>query len=163
MLLVIDMQPRFAAVESIIDNVAKEIERAKQRDEWIVFLKVGKGRVAYRLTSLTRRYYKRLMLTKYWDDGAPELFFALTRRSHRLNAKTIGRVQTIRVCGVNTGACVYSTVRSLALLNVRVEVLAHATAQNRDGYTYAYNKEVFHTAMRAMRRLSNVKVIERKG
>jgi nicotinamidase-related amidase len=162
MLLVIDMQPRFPATRAVMSNVAEEIKRAIARDEWIVFMKVGPGRVAYRLTKLVKDYRKSWMLTKYRDDGAADLFIALTWRSKAWNAITIGRVQTIKVCGVNTAACVYSTVRSLALLNVKIKVLAYATAQCRDGYSYGYNKAAFHQSLQAMNRLSNVQVIRKR-
>lgn len=159
MLVVIDMQPRFPATASVIKEVIIEVKQAVANKEWIIFLTVGKGRTAYRITKHVRGYRKRLSLHKYWDDGAPEIFFALTRRSRRLNAFTIGQIRSIKVCGVNTGACVYSTVRSLSYLRASIKVLSHAVAQCRDGYTYEYNKTLHVTSLRAMRRLSNVTVI----
>lgn len=159
MLLVIDMQPRFHATEAIINEVIVEVKRAVARNEWIIFLTVGQGRTAYRITQHVRGYRHKRALTKYNNDGAGELFGALIRRSRHLNANNIGRIQSIKVCGVNTGACVYSTVKSLSYLDVEIKVLSHAVAQCRDGYSFAYNKSVHFNSLRAMRRLSNVTVI----
>lgn len=159
MLVVIDMQPRFYATESIMKEVIVEVKRAVARNEWIIFLKVGKGRVAGRITQHVRGYRRKKMLTKYNNDGAAEIFRALTRRSNNLSANNIGQVRSIKIVGVNTGACVYSTVRSLSYLKVSIKVLAHATAQCRDGYSFEYNKSVHFNSLRAMRRLNNVQVI----
>lgn len=162
MLVVIDMQPRFHAMHSIIDRVISEVEKAVAKNEWIIFLTVGPGRTAYRVKRPVRGYRKTFTLRKYRNDGASEIFNVITRRSYWRNAKVIGQIRSIKICGVNTGACVYSTVRSLSYLKVSITVLGHAVAQCRDGYSYEYNKTLHFTALRAMQRLNNVSVIQPK-
>ncbi len=145
-LLVIDMQqsfifrheqfPRYGAT---IDAVKVEIEAAKKRGDFIVFVefctesrrkeKFNKypSRVAptlQELTNLTINYFNKIFVYKKSCDGGAEVLSAL---KHYQIPK-----RNIRVCGVYTNACVRETVRTIAdgLEASTVSVVGHAVTSS---------------------------------
>lgn len=129
MLIVIDMQPSFPAMEFAIDSVVKEVKKAVRRNEWVMLVEYEEeGRTAYRITKHLKGHHKTVKVVKQFDDGSPEIFKRIARQYDRLNWKSIGRVKSFKVCGVNTGVCVFETVQGLNKIDARIKVLSHACA-----------------------------------
>jgi hypothetical protein len=157
----IDMQPCYPASEVVLDEVIREVKRARTNKEWVMILEYGTGRTYYRITRELQGYRRRLYARKYKNDGAAKVFTAITRRNNNLDNKNVGRIEKIRVCGVNTNACVFDTVNSLKILRYPIEVLAHATAQfcikckyQKFGTCIAHHRR----ALRQMKRWKNVTI-----
>lgn len=122
-LVVVDMQAAFQAATkaNVIVNVTREIIFAKMRKSAIVFLEYeGSGRTFPALTELTNRYPLRDVCEKWCDDGSSQVLKSLGLRDFPR-----GR---IKVCGVNSNACVLATVNGLAkkLPNSRIEIVRDA-------------------------------------
>ena len=108
-LIVIDMQKAFAAArrKRVLLNCEKEINKAIKNNCSIVFVEYFNcGKTIKQLTNLTKNYKKTYTVIKNDDDGSPEISHLF--KAHRLPAKNI------KVCGVNTDACVLDTVCSLS-------------------------------------------------
>jgi len=133
-LLVIDMQPQFktSCRSWLIENVSREIRRAIDNGDGIIFLEytwgVGCGGVAINqqthraLTDLVvgEEHAVALVVHKEQDDGSREVSHAIKYwREHK---------STIRVVGVNKGACVCDTVLGLSQLlpDTRIIVVGDA-------------------------------------
>jgi hypothetical protein len=127
MLLVIDVQPIYPSSEEVLDEVIREVRKAKANKEWIMILEYGMGRTYYRITRELQGYRKKLYARKYRNDGGREVFTAITKYSNNLGSKNVGRIEKIRVCGVNLSACVVATVYSIKMFS-QVEVIKRACA-----------------------------------
>lgn len=113
-LCIIDMQPKYEASKKVINQVCREVRRAKKNGDGIVVLEyVCAGETP---DDSSVRTHKKIMKTigeyksayveyKCDDDGSPEIFNVLA------GAKLPSEV--LRVCGVNRYACVIATVEGL--------------------------------------------------
>lgn len=122
-LVVVDMQLGFCASlnEATIDAVAGEIEKAKSAKLPIVILEYAKyPKTHERLLQMVDGYDKLAIETKPENDGSTELLEACIGNEYFQNV--------YRICGVNTLACVQSTVLGIAdrLEDSRVEVVKNA-------------------------------------
>lgn len=122
-LVVVDMQPAFhaASKSNVLVNVAREIILAKRSKSAIVFLEYeGSGATTPALMALTEGYALRANATKYQDDGSGQVVKVLNRREFPS--------RRLKVCGVNSNACVYATVNGLLdkLEKSKIEVVKDA-------------------------------------
>ena len=130
-LYIVDMQPGYPGSFNIIDEVIREINLAKRRDDVVAFVTLmadsGYGKTHPQLLDTARAggYQKVLQTTKNGADGSNELMALLAQ-----NNTTPRRV---RVVGVNRGACVFNTVQGLIGLPERkfkIEVVCDATSDS---------------------------------
>ena len=129
MLIVIDMQPGFGATESVLDAVVHEVKKARRRNEWVLVVEYeARGRTPYRITRELKGYKKYDKVIKERNDGGTAIFNRLTRRRWSFSYPVVPRASHFKVCGINTDACVFETVRSLSYLKGKVTVLSHACA-----------------------------------
>jgi nicotinamidase-related amidase len=142
MLLVVDMQPnafRAAQDKRTVRAIVHLIEDAKKKREGIIALAYHRdGLYGFPRESDTALHpkivaaldgYDRWVLVWKWrDDGGAEVANAA-----RVNGYGVSR---IRVCGVNTEACVYHTVYTLSRIwpKSRIRVVAEA-CNGPCGYT----------------------------
>lgn len=128
-LVVIDMQPHFTAANDLkaIVGCAKQIIEAKHAGSNILFVEYSLCGPTHReLTKLVKSYSNATKITKNSDDGSIEVLRALKKK--RWTTKNI------RVCGVNTECCVWSTIHGLLRRSSesKIEVVKEACAT--DGY-----------------------------
>jgi nicotinamidase-related amidase len=116
-LVIIDMQPRFytSAKLSTQQAIIKQIKEAKKNDTPVVLLEY-----AYEgdtLSNIRRSLGKHpyYTLKKHRDSGASVLVPLLEKLRKR--GKFI-----LKLCGVNTGACVYRTVKDLTEVSLVKEI-----------------------------------------
>ena len=122
-LIVVDMQPDFEAAfnPNVVIAVTEQILLAK-RNKWAIILLEYAG--CYNshqgYNDLLKGYPKKARISKEDDDGSLEVSQAIRRRKFPF--------KNLRLCGVNTDACVWETV--VGLLNryeqSRVEVVKSA-------------------------------------
>lgn len=111
-LVIIDMQvPFYAALERKTQRACiREIEKAIRDKAVIIFVEYQHhGPTLPILTDVVKKAnYRRVhYLTKEVDDGSTQVI-ELLREKHL-------PILNLRVCGVNTRACVYTTIRGLSL------------------------------------------------
>lgn len=140
-LVLIDMQPRFDAARSrrTIKACQREIRKAMQECNGIVYVQYNKWVIHKELRDLTLLYSHKAVTSKKQNDGSQQILRTLKRR---------GFSQTqLRICGVNAGFCVYSTVAGLRKLLPEARIVAVADAINclgvGDGLDH--RKYVMHT------------------
>ena len=107
-LVIVDMQPIFKASRNpdTIIAVTNEIITARKNNDAVMFVEYrGSGRTHTGFNSLIRGYEHKATIRKQKDDGSQEIINALRRRNFP--------TQTLRICGVNTDCCVWSTVWGL--------------------------------------------------
>lgn len=107
-LIVVDMQPEFDAAlnPNVVVGVTLEIQAAVARKSPIVFVEYDEAGDTHKgLYSLAKGYRKKARIIKYEDDGSRQIIRTIRRREFDLSH--------LRVCGVNTNACVQSTVEGL--------------------------------------------------
>lgn len=107
-LVVVDMQPDFEAAfnPDVVIGVAKQIMLAKHKKWPVILLEyAGCSRTHQGFSDLLSGYPRRARISKSDDDGSYEVVRALERREFPF--------KNLRVCGVNTDACVWSTVDGL--------------------------------------------------
>jgi nicotinamidase-related amidase len=122
-LCVIDMQPYYevSQVEWLIDNVLCEIKKAKRQHLPILLVKtIGAGEIDDRIFEEVESYSDSYVVTKKTCDGHQEIIKVLKRNKLGL--------ERLRVCGVETDACVADTVTGLAesLPGLSIEVVKKA-------------------------------------
>ena len=121
-LVVIDMQATFISSTNPTAsvNVAKEIEKAKRRKAGIVFVEFFDCEPTHEIYKKMVKGYKNVsIITKKRNDGSREIMRAIRRRGFNPNR--------LRVCGVNSCYCVYSTVHSLLHRpSIKIEVATEA-------------------------------------
>ena len=121
-LVVIDMQRIFnpANYEEVIEGVIKEIEYAKKKNAWIMFVEFnGFGRTKSKILKHTKEYKKKVKVIKKDQNGAFEII-------SKSKEKGIP-IKNLRVCGVYTNDCVSDTVLGLSNKidsNITVNILA---------------------------------------
>ena len=106
MLCVVDMQPDFLASNSsiLIDAVISEIKLSMAAEEQIIILEYWNHHTTHiQIMELLQGYKHAMHITKYLDDGSKWM------------ENTIAYFpKEIKICGVNTWACVYATGIGLA-------------------------------------------------
>ncbi len=123
-LVVIDMQKNFTADAGLIQVVEREIMLAVQSQTTVVIVDYKFcGDVHESLLDAAQLEVGsdlRFAVTKNDDNGAAEILGACRRRGISLDY--------LRICGVNTNACVQDTTMALAhqLPRSRVELLGYA-------------------------------------
>lgn len=108
-LCIIDMQPYFSASQNplTIEACQLEIIKAIKNGYYIFFVEwEGEGATDNRLTSLTESYSKVHFIFKNQDEGSS----VIMRKVYDLGIVN----SKFKVCGVNTDACVKTTVIGLA-------------------------------------------------
>jgi nicotinamidase-related amidase len=109
-LCVIDMQPFFDAARNLqlIDKVIDQIIVSIKRKEHILIVTYDRcGETDHRILNAVDGYKHVKYVTKKNDDGSPEIVKTLEKF-------TLTDKETIKVCGVNTWACVKQTYTGLA-------------------------------------------------
>lgn len=124
-LCVVDMQPSFGTFRHCKEAVEHEIKLAKRRNDGIIFLEYyNYGKTIPELTDLAKfNGYNRIgSIWKHRDGGGQEVVKAARKYGFT--------TERIRVCGVNRGACVSSTIEDLLneLPDSRIEIAWAATA-----------------------------------
>jgi nicotinamidase-related amidase len=161
MLVIIDCQTKFPASKQVVDPIVKEIKRAKKQQEWIMVVEYrGEGRTLKAITSKIKRYYKVVKVVKEQDDGSSVIFDRIFGYrwsvENNLNTKHVGRIRHLRVCGVNTSACVRVTVYGLRRF-IKTTVIAKACA---NGYscTGVTPEQMHQVSLEIMKKWKNVTV-----
>lgn len=109
-----------ANYEEVIEGVIKEIEYAKKKNAWIMFVEFeGFGRTKSKILKHAKEYKKKVKVIKKDQNGAYEIIS---------KAKEKGiPIKNLRVCGVCTTECVFDTVVGLSDeidSNIIVNILA---------------------------------------
>jgi len=128
-LVIVDMQEAFVASALVLPEVMREIDTALQNDWAIIILEYYNQGPTYDGVLTRAKQSRRFALeTKFKNGGGREVRIAC----QRLNIPTA----RFRVCGVNTHACVHSTVTDITRIFAHSVVLvvqnacAHALRQN---------------------------------
>jgi nicotinamidase-related amidase len=150
-LAIIDMQPYFTAglKRRAHDNCAIQIKKAIKDRAAIIFVEYrGYGNTSRSLKSLIRKasYDRQYKVTKTTDNGGKEI--AALIKKERLAASRI------KVCGVNTDACVHASVLGLRkhLAASKIEVIA-AACDSRTMFNNGHQD-----GLKKMAKLTNVKI-----
>lgn len=116
-LCVIDMQPYYgSSADPILPNVLREVKKAKQENAVIVLVRMIKPspepaksheyEIYQQIEDELETYDKVVRAGKRYCDGGSSVTKALRRNGYN--------VANMRVCGVETDACVAATVCSLS-------------------------------------------------
>lgn len=132
-LVIVDMQHEFEAAldPNVVVGVTYEIIQAKEYGSPIVIVEYdGFGRSHDAFFSILKNYRRKAVIKKNDDDGSNEVIRALKRR--RFNPFHL------RVCGVNSDACVLATVEGLLdkLSQSKIEVVKRACGTDHRGFTW---------------------------
>lgn len=122
-LVIVDMQPVFSASTNpdTVIAVTNEILMAKQNNFPIMIVEYERsGRTHSGFDTILRGYRHKARIKKADDDGSQEIVRALLRRKFPQSH--------LRICGVNTDACVSDTVYGLLLKlhTTRIDVVKRA-------------------------------------
>jgi nicotinamidase-related amidase len=155
-LVIIDMQPTFEASQEpwLIENVKREIRQAKKRKEPILLVRYHGGsqdrrkdwQIDPRLLRTIGTYTKVFPVIKHRADGSQKIIGLLNRK--RLPKKNI------KVVGVNTDACVASTVNSLAERMPLSSIWVVADACHTDVGTSRYSGRAHISRRKNIRRVN---------
>jgi nicotinamidase-related amidase len=124
-LAVVDMQPGFHAAQHCLPNVIDLVKKAVVRKIPIVIIELSPSfnKPTYpEIIELVKDYPLLVQTNKNGDDGSKEIKSAL--ESSLVDAK----LDKIRVCGVNSNACVRATALGLADIYKRSQVILHYEA-----------------------------------
>lgn len=152
-LLVVDMQPRFRSSTFgwMLKNVADEIRAAKLAGWGIIFLEYTRSvsgsvqlggvqlgeRTHGRLTRLVMRYKHAITVHKKQDDGSIDVLHAADMwYDDSYDGSYVEHIAGgIRVVGVNTSACIASTVNGLSKSrpDIKITVVGKACNNGNDG------------------------------
>ncbi len=159
MLLIIDLQPKFAPTEEVLQETVRQIKKAKSKHEWIMVLEyAGFGKTTTKITKHFKDYSKVIRSTKEHDNGSPQVLWNL---SCRYDDGYIQNISHIKVCGINTSACVIKTVKGLSKLDLKTTVLRNGTTNSK----YFNNEDLeenhaYHLRdLKRMNKWKNVRVI----
>ncbi len=125
-LVVIDMQEEFSAARGrrIQQEILQEIQRSRAKRWPIVIVEFEEsGGTLPIIRRACKGYRRAVTITKENDDGSSEVLEALG---------DITKCRKVRVCGVNTDACVFSTVHGLQKKGIKVEVWGPGTDSEED-------------------------------
>lgn len=106
-LVVIDMQEGFETCSQpwLIKNILYYIKKAKRDGASIVLVKYGGSGVLVKdIDRVAREYNKCYTIYKSGDNGAREINRIIWQK---------GLPETIKICGINTSACVQETIMGL--------------------------------------------------
>ncbi len=151
-LIVIDMQPNFGCSNNpkTLDAVADLINNAKHDNAFIVYAQyMRQGKTHTNLVKLTNGYINRSFAVANRNDKSGAILTRLVKRQVRSDL--------VKVCGVNTNACVRATVEGLSneLKEWSIQVIKKACnsyGEYTDDAFYANN------AYKTMKLLPNVTV-----
>jgi nicotinamidase-related amidase len=122
-LVIVDMQPSFEAANNhtTINRIIELVERAKTKHAPIIVLEYEYNSATHeKIMDSLHGYDKVVIKTKSYDDGGPEVKAALKE----LQVKP----DYIKICGVNSNACVRKTAESLSR-RYKVEIISKACNQ----------------------------------
>jgi nicotinamidase-related amidase len=145
-LVVVDMQPSWftdAGKDKVIAGCKRAIKKAMRNKNPIIFVEWDGDRhpTTPKLTDLTDGYKRAFTVAKACQDGSPQVVGLIEKK--RLPKRVV------RVCGVNTTACVLSTVGGLReKLNSTLHVLEDAVGGHWDDNWYAQHYERFENTVR---------------
>jgi len=148
-LIIIDIQPEFkSAITKVVKTTCQEeIQKAMNKRASVLFVEYYKcGRTLRSLTQMTQNYDKKYFIVKDDDDGSCEINTVI--KHNRFPCKQI------RVCGVNTDACVEQTVLSLASTNPNSKIEVVATGCFSEDGTVGHK-----SGLRCMAKRRNIKII----
>lgn len=103
------MQPDFpSSLDTfVIEGVLNQIRLAKRRKAGIVIIEyIGSGKTGNRILKSLTTYQHVICVKKSTNDGSRSIVNAISK--HNFSK------QCIRLCGVNTGACVFQTAIGLS-------------------------------------------------
>lgn len=141
-LVVVDMQVCYTKTsDKILPAVLQEIAQARAEGQPIVLLRIHEAdyfldrvkktdEIYPEVLAAVKGYDKVSTYTKWYPNGGPQVKTALRRRWGLTLANP---PEVLRIVGVNTGACVRATAEWLADDGFNVEVLPHATNDNKRG------------------------------
>jgi nicotinamidase-related amidase len=163
MLVIIDVQKKYPAAKLILPQVLKEIKKAKRNGELIALVNYG-GKA---LTPVYKELkgIKHLVITKMQDDGGGAIFNSLiacakeTWNLSSLPRINLSKIKKLRICGVNTSACVMKTVKSLSYTKFPIEVLSSACTNEFPKMSNEYNSIHHKISLKEMNSWKNVKVV----
>lgn len=109
-LVVIDMQPGYVASQDAITQwfVKQEITRAREANQPILIVEYHAhemGETYPSIMALVEGYDRAVVVPKGGDDGSAEILQTCAKRGFSLNS--------FRMCGVNSDACVLESVQGL--------------------------------------------------
>lgn len=151
-LCLIDLQDEFddAFTPSLLENVEREVKSAiKLNRDILVVLYHGCGPLIRDIAYLLRGYPRKHTIWKRDDDGGSEITAALAMRP-----------QHVRVCGVNTDACVGESVSSMSELFGDYNQLKRKRIQVVGDACWTCSGQKYHEEqLRDMRNWCNVEVV----
>jgi len=106
-LVVIDMQPHFEkSMPKVEETVIEHIQESKRQHDWIILVRITDcGEISDRIMNAVKEYDKVCVIDKEWNDGSNEILDCIGKQN------ISGEV--LKVCGINTSACVADTVYGL--------------------------------------------------
>ena len=147
MLVVIDIQPDFDTAAKVIQPCQAAIRAAEKNNEVITIVEYrNHGWTFPELTNLLYGYERHFPVLKSQDGGGFEVYNSFLR-------KKLPHPRVIKVCGVNTNACVLETVRGLSKLFYKSSIRVLSRACN------SYSLSCHDFGLEQMKRLSNVTII----
>ena len=153
-LCVIDMQNYFWAAKNkeTIENVKKEIIKAKRRNYPVIYVKYDLSpwtnnkwdcSLSSGLAEVTRFYKNKYTVIKKQDDGANEVFKFLKQKNLPLK---------LRMTGINSNVCVMYTVETLVKkYNIKIDIVKEAIN--------SFNHNEHTLALREFDNMKNVRLI----
>jgi nicotinamidase-related amidase len=151
-LCLIDLQEEFldSITENLLKNVEKEVKTAiRLNRDIIVVLYRDCGPLIREVANLLRTYPRQRTIWKRDDDGGYEVTAALAMMP-----------QHVRVCGVNTDACVGETVESMSELFEENATLRRKRIQVVSKACWTDGGKSYHKDMlRTMRTWRQVEVV----
>jgi nicotinamidase-related amidase len=138
-LAIIDVQPRFEAAAHIVPRVVHQIDLARRRQDGVIVVELN-GRSHDEIYKALHGYNRHTITKKKIDDGSDNIIWAARSRNYSLNR--------IRLCGVNTCACVKSTIYGLNKSNVFGRIEAAYDAIN---CTHSYRQQCLEDLETAIR------------
>ena len=110
LLCIIDMQPYFTAAKdtALVNRIIDEMRIFKKQKRYIFIVEYDEcGRTDVRILNELDGYTKYRIIKKTNDDGSTEILECLKLVSS-------SGLDSMKICGVNTWACVFDTVIGLA-------------------------------------------------
>lgn len=138
-LVIIDMQPgafEAACKEETIDTCCREIKKAVEEGIPIIVLEyMGEGETGRKLKYYLDSYKFTKYVIKKYDDGSSNIIDCVKDNGWDID--------TFRVCGVNTTACVARTIDSLVnVYNKKVRVIKKG-CNGETSQRYAFKNKTF--------------------
>ena len=146
-LTIIDMQPRFYAAtnKETINAVKNLIINAKKDGAYVIFAQYMKqGKSNHELIKLVNTYYDKSFVVARKNDKSDAIITKIYNNGIRSN--------DMKICGVNTDACVYSSVIGLSnkLPNWNIHLIKNACN------SVTHDKKYINNRIKKMAELPNV-------